>query len=341
MDREIDLIEALHHSEARYLAIIEDQTELICRYLPDGHVSFVNEAYLRYFGKRRQDVLGMNFIPHIPEADLAVIKDSLAKITLQTPIIEIEHRVIMPDGVIRFQRWTHRGIYSREGGLLEYQAVGHDITERKQAEERLQHSLREKEILLKEIHHRVKNNLQVVCSLLSLQAKRGVPPETRAILEASRDRVLSIALIHKKLYQSSDLAYIDYREYLRSLLTEIAATYKQPTITWSVEMERLSIDVNVAIPCGLIVNELFSNSLKHAFPNGKSGTIRVGLVKTQQEYVLTVADDGIGMPSRDFFRMSSLGLQLVHVLAKQINGTITYSNERGATFRVTFPAVSK
>jgi len=130
-------LQALQRSEARYLAIIEEQTELVCRYLPDGRLSFVNEAYVRYFGQKRQDILNRNYLPNIPEADIARIQEQLHAITHQAPLAEFEHRVIMPDGTVRWQTWTHRGIYSPQGELLEFQAVGVDITQRKWAEEAL------------------------------------------------------------------------------------------------------------------------------------------------------------------------------------------------------------
>ncbi|OGV58365.1 MAG: hypothetical protein A2X49_13005 [Lentisphaerae bacterium GWF2_52_8] len=131
-------LDALQRSEARYLAIIEDQTELICRYLPDGRLSFVNEAYVRYFGKERQDILNHNYIPNIPIPDINMIREKLRGITPDAPVIKFEHRVIMPDGTIRWQHWSHRGIYSPKAELVEFQAVGHDITDRKRAEEALQ-----------------------------------------------------------------------------------------------------------------------------------------------------------------------------------------------------------
>ena len=131
--------EALLVSEARYHAIVEDQTDLICRYHPDGRLSFVNSAYLRYFGKKHDELIGRQFIPHIPEPDLSMVLEQIKGITRNSPIVNFEHQVIMPDGKVCWQNWVHRGIYTPEGDLIEYQAVGRDITERKQAEEKLRH----------------------------------------------------------------------------------------------------------------------------------------------------------------------------------------------------------
>ncbi len=161
--------EMLHLSEARYHSIIEDQTELICRYLPNGRISFVNGAYARYYGKLPKDLLGRNYIPHIPEPDLSLVLGWLGKITADSPIAQFEHRVIMPDGAVRWQQWTHRGIYAPDGSLMECQAVGRDITERRRTDEELEQyrvgleemvALRTTELratvakLMKEIEHR-------------------------------------------------------------------------------------------------------------------------------------------------------------------------------------------
>ncbi|MDQ7831864.1 MAG: PAS domain S-box protein [Desulfovibrionaceae bacterium] len=137
---------ALARSEARYRSIVEDQTELICRYRPDGRLTFVNEAYVRYFGKSRDELVGANFIPHIPDADMAMIGRGLGAISMANPVVDFEHRVVMPGGVIRWHHWTHRGIFDDAGEVVEYQAVGNDVTERKQTEEALERVRTELEI---------------------------------------------------------------------------------------------------------------------------------------------------------------------------------------------------
>jgi PAS domain S-box-containing protein len=214
-----------------------------------------------------------------------------------------------------------------------------DITDRKEAEEQLRHSLLEKDVMLKEIHHRVKNNLQVVCSLLNLQAKRITDPETRVMFEESRDRVMSMALVHERLYQSKHLANIDFKEYLHRFAAGIAATYNQPQITIDVGMDNIALTVNVGIPCGLIVHELLSNALKYAFPHGRPGRVALGISLNEQGHkVLVVEDDGIGFPAEvDFRNTPSLGMQIVMGLVGQIHGTIELSRAAGTRFCITFP----
>jgi two-component sensor histidine kinase len=212
------------------------------------------------------------------------------------------------------------------------------VNNRMKAEDEILRSLKEKEVMLQEIHHRVKNNLQVILSLLSLQAEGIADRPVRAMFEESRNRIKSMALIHEKLYESRDMAHIDFKAYLQSLVSGIANTYKRQDVICSVEMGPVELSVNIGIPCGLIVNELVSNSLKHAFPEGKKGMIRVGINKNSDSYVLTVEDNGVGFPEEaDFRKTSSLGLLLVNVLTRQVLGTIELSRGNGTKFSITFP----
>ena len=224
-------------------------------------------------------------------------------------------------------------------GRIVRMEIATDMTERKLAEEQVQRSLKEKEVMLKEIHHRVKNNMQVIYSLLSLQAKSVEDPSIRALFVESQSRVYAMSLIHERLYRSEDLAHIDFKEYLQNLIAGIADTYRRHDIVFNLDMNPLFLDVNVGIPCGLIVNELVSNCLKHAFPEGKPGMITVGIKMTGEgNNVLTVADNGVGFPDTvDFRKTASLGLQLVNVLTGQINGKLELLRTEGTTFRITFP----
>jgi PAS domain S-box-containing protein len=214
-----------------------------------------------------------------------------------------------------------------------------DITERKQAEEEIARSLKEKTVMLREIHDRVKNNLAVIISLLSIQARGIADVSVRVKLREIENRLFSMALIHDNLYNAADLAHIDFKEYLKTLVGRIADTYKRNDVTISVEMESIAIDVNVGIPCSQIVNELVSNSLKHGFPERRKGTIRVGITTDSKgNHVLFVEDNGIGLPSDvDFRNTSSLGLQLVNGLSRQIRGKVELSREVGTRVRITFP----
>jgi len=204
--------------------------------------------------------------------------------------------------------------------------VAQDITERKRAEERIRASLREKEVLLREIHHRVKNNLQVISSLLHLQSKHVEDDDARALFAESQSRIRSMALIHERLYQSDDLAQVDFAAYLEGLTEHLFRSYnvRSDTVTLQLDTDAGPLSVDRAIPCGLIVNELVSNAIKHAFPDDRAGTIRVAYMQNDREARLVVADDGVGAPEDfDAEQSDSLGLRLVRGLVQQLNGALT------------------
>jgi two-component sensor histidine kinase len=206
--------------------------------------------------------------------------------------------------------------------------------------EHLKASLQEKEVLLKEIHHRVKNNLQVISSLLSLQSAKVEDEQVLEMFAESRDRVRSMALVHEKLYQSSDLAQVDFGEYVHSLVAQLTRTYHQTgdgAVALQVDAQDVALSIDMAVPCGLIINELVSNALKHAFPDGRNGKIRISLRAKRDGFALEVTDNGVGFPDdKDFLNSESLGMQLVALLVEQIQGRIELDRRKGTTFRITF-----
>jgi two-component sensor histidine kinase/putative methionine-R-sulfoxide reductase with GAF domain len=222
-----------------------------------------------------------------------------------------------------------------------FAAVQVELAERKWAEEQLRDSLHEKEMLLKEIHHRVKNNLQVVSSLLNLQSGYINDAHVQEIFQDSQNRVRSMALIHEKLYRSKNLAEIDLGEYVRELAMFLFSSYKAAGrgITLKVQAANVYLGIDSAVPCGLIINELISNSLKHAFPAGRSGEIYLELsCQTDNQTMLTIRDTGVGFPPElDFRETNSLGLQLVNTLVDQLDGKIDLQRNHGSQFKITFP----
>ncbi|MBD2102061.1 histidine kinase dimerization/phosphoacceptor domain -containing protein [Leptolyngbya sp. FACHB-261] len=219
------------------------------------------------------------------------------------------------------------------------QELALEIVGRRQAEAQLKTSLGEKELLLKEIHHRVKNNLQVIYSLLRMQSRLVKDRSILEMLKESQNRVKSMALIHEKLYKSQDLAKIDFAEYTRSLAANLLSSYgtSADKISLEVKIEDVILDINTAIPCGLIINELISNSLKHAFPNNRQGQIQIQLYATHSgQYVLIARDNGIGLPENfDLAQTKTLGLKLVKTLVSQLEGTLAISSDT-TEFKITF-----
>lgn len=217
-----------------------------------------------------------------------------------------------------------------------------EILERVRAEEKVLASLREKEILLKEIHHRVKNNLQIISSLLELQCEYIHDEQPLRLFRESQDRIKTMALVHERLYASADIASISVCEYLKSLATQLVNSYMaDPEYTdLKFDVSDFCLGIEEAIPCGLIVNELVSNSLKHAFPERSGGEIAVGCrMDNEGMVVLTVSDNGVGIPDGfDVSRTETLGMQIVYLLSRQLRGTIEVRNENGASFRIRFPS---
>ncbi|HEY9643782.1 MAG TPA: PAS domain S-box protein, partial [Coleofasciculaceae cyanobacterium] len=215
-------------------------------------------------------------------------------------------------------------------------AVQQDITEQKQAAEQIRVSLREKEVLLKEIHHRVKNNLGIVDGLLKMQSRRATDPQVIATLKESQNRIASIALVHEKLYRSEDLANIDFVQYIADLTAHLFDSYNTHSnqIHLKTNIANIPLDIDTAIPCGLIINELVSNALKYAFPHLQPGEIQVTFQQNQdQSLTLIVRDNGIGL-SQDFSlkQTKTLGITLVKGLVKQLKGTLEVSAQPGSTF---------
>ena len=215
-----------------------------------------------------------------------------------------------------------------------------DITERKEAEDQLRLSLQEKEVLLKEIHHRVKNNMQVISSLLDLQSAQITDPLVRAPFLDSQNRIKSMALIHERLYQSPDLARIDFTNYLQLLVPRLFDSYQttDQQVSLKIQAEEVSLEVSQAIPCGLIINELVANALKHAFPKGRQGELCLRLEKSpDEEILLVVEDNGVGLPEGvDLGHSSTLGLQLVQVLTRQLKGSVAVHRSAGTRFELRF-----
>ena len=255
-------------------------------------------------------------------------------------IAPMDLEVELPSG----RRWSAEAsgapIHDAQGKVIGGVAVTVDITGRKRAEERIQASLREKEVLLKEIHHRVKNNLQVISSLVDLQADVLGDAALRGVFADLRDRVRSMALVHERLYQSESLARVDFAEYARSLLSYLwrAHTGSQAGIRLKLNLQPVSLSVETAVPCGLILNELAANAIKHAFRGRSDGEVTVTLHASPEGRVrLCVSDNGVGLPSGLDWRQSpSMGLGLVRMLAGQLNGTLEAGLGGGTHFEIAF-----
>jgi two-component sensor histidine kinase len=198
--------------------------------------------------------------------------------------------------------------------------------------------LKDKEMLMKEIHHRVKNDLMIISSLLSMQSRQIKDETVREVFKESQTRTRSMALIHEKLYRSQDLKSLDFSDYIRSLIRDIFNTYRtEQKIELKMDIQDVMVDVDYAVPLGLIINEIITNSFKHAFPIGREGEVWIKFHKDGDEYFLEAGDDGVGIPDDfDINKSDSLGMLLINSLTSQIDGELEMDRENGTVFRIKF-----
>ena len=231
-------------------------------------------------------------------------------------------------------------ILDRDGNVLGVVLVFRDITEEKLAEEQILASLKEKEVLLSEVHHRVKNNMAVISSLLALQSEYVYDKKYLDMFNESQSRIRSMSLVHEKLYMSDDFAHVDVRDYVSSLAHNVRSTFMgKKNVSININAEAMGLDIDNLIPCGLIINEILTNAFKYAFNDTEDPEIGISMVKVDNDNVsLTIKDNGIGLPEGfDISRSKGLGLKLVHILAKQLDGKLEVMGNNGTTFRLTFP----
>jgi len=341
LNREIDerkkAEDALKASQDYTRNIIDSSLDMIIAVDMNRCIVEFNKAAERTFGYRREDIAGtmVDILYADPNEGLEVHKTAVDKGQCIREILN-RHK----NGEVFPSFLSASTLLDTHGNVQGVMGVSRDITEQKQAQDKLTASLKEKEVLLKEVHHRVKNNMQVISSMLSLQSQHITDKASRAMFEESQNRVRSMALIHEKLYTSEDLAHIDIAEYIHSLTHQLITTYR--TIASRVNMDITVTDIflaiTTAIPCGLIINELVTNALKHAFPHQQKGTITVSMTpSTNDSLILTVSDTGIGFPEEiDFRNTTTLGMQLVTSLVEQLDGTITLDRSEGTRIRIEF-----
>ncbi|MGD2244938.1 MAG: PAS domain S-box protein [Candidatus Aminicenantes bacterium] len=329
--------EELQAREAYLDQLIETAQEAIVMADNTGKALRINQEFTRLFGYAQEETVGQNLdeliVPQKLQKNATLITEKVAKGEKVSFEAIRRHKngrmiavsVLASPIVIGGKQVGTYGIYR-------------NITERKKAEEQIKASLKEKEILLQEVHHRVKNNMQIISSLLNLQSRHVKDKESLGLFKSSQNRVKSMALIHERLYQSKDFTRIDVADYVQNLTNHLFITYgiNKDTIKLKMNIKDIFLDINNAIPCALIINELVSNSLKHAFPNGKKGEIQISMRPlSKDEIELVVGDNGVGMPEdANLKNTKSLGLYLVNMLAKdQLHGEIKLDKTKGTAFR--------
>lgn len=255
---------------------------------------------------------------------------------------DIEYRLRTRGEDWRWFAAQGEAIWNAEGKAVRMAGSLRDITNRRCREEDLRASICEKEVLLQEIHHRVKNNMQVISSMLNLQSRYLDDPETVDVFREMRRRVTSMAIVHEQLYQSPDVSRIDFAKHVRSLASYLFRSYGRTsaTIAFNTDIQDVHVSLELAVPCGLIINELVSNALKYAFPDGRTGEICVTLRSADDRSTLVVFNDGVGVPADlDIHASTTMGLQMVRTLVDQLDGVIELDRHGGTSFKITFPAL--
>jgi PAS domain S-box-containing protein len=331
---------ALAASARRFRGLIEHSADGVILLDSMGTYLYCTPSVKRILGYELDELIGQDAFALCHPDDRARNQQMFGEVLSQPgrPVTD-EYRYRHRDG-------SYHWLESTGVNWLAEPAIGgivvnfRDITERKQAEERLRSALREKESLLKEVHHRVKNNLAIIDSLLRLQAGNLRDPVLATAMRESRNRIRSMASIHESLYRSCDVARIDFATYIENLCSNLFRSYgvDRKRIALRLEVAHVELDLEQAIPLGLLLNELVSNALKHAFPENRCGCIFVSLRRTDEGRIeLTVADDGVGLPPDITMRRSqSLGLELVDLLTQQINGDLHDTSDGRTAFTVTF-----
>lgn len=320
--------------------LIETAETIVLVLGPDSRIVRFNPYLEAVSGYQMAEVQGQDGVAvFVAPQDQDSVRHDLAQVMAGGDIGWETRTFLTQAGEERNVACAAKGLKDGAGSLLGVLVVGHDVTARKTAEEALKMSLAEKELLLQEIHHRVKNNMQLISSLLHLQCQSIDDPHVRSLFTNCQHRVHSMALIHDQLHRSPTLSRLDFSTYLRDLVNLLVRAYSQPSVRIHVEAESVPVDLNTAIPLGLILNELVSNALKHAFPNSRPGrlTIRLG-ANDHHTLRLVVQDDGIGLPAGlQWDTASTLGLKIIRALTTQIDGRLTVSNGSGAEVTILFP----
>jgi PAS domain S-box-containing protein len=330
----------LKESEQKYRTLFNSSPDYTILIGTNGKLIDVNEAAQKAVGLSKEELIGKNFtkLGLLLDEEMPSHMENVSHILKGKHIKPHESKFIDKNGEIRHAE-TYLTPLEKDNEIYAFNVISHDISERKKAEEGIKASLKEKELLLREIHHRVKNNLQIINSLLSLQTRYIKDEGTLNIFKESQNRVRSMAIIHEKLYNSSNLVKIDFEEYVKDLANNLFYTYKiNPyNIKLNTDIDNILFDIETAIPCGLIINELVSNCLKHAFNGLNKGKINITLNQIGEEFTLSVSDNGIGLPEDfNFTNTDSLGLLMINNLVKQLDGTIELDKNGGTTFKIIF-----
>ncbi len=302
----------------------------------------VNPAFCQFMGKQEEELIGKTDFEVFPRDKAEIYRQSDIEVMESGKLHILERQAFSADGKEKWLQVAKAPILDPTGKSTGILVSVRDITELKKMEEQIKASLREKEVLLREIHHRVKNNLQTIVSLLSLQSGYSKDKQVLEVFKNSQERVRAMALIHEKLYESRDLSQIDFQEYIHSLVAHLFESYslRSDLVQLKMQIEDVTLDIDTAIPLGLLISELVSNSVKHAFPHHRKGELRINLSESEDEeydYTLIIEDNGVGFSGGpDFQDSKTLGMVLISSLVKKLKGIMALDRKNGTRFTIKF-----
>ncbi|MCC7561031.1 MAG: PAS domain S-box protein [Methanobacterium sp.] len=330
---------AIKESQERFKSIFENAAEAIILFDCQGNIVEFNGKFKETFGFKNGEIIGQNFL-HMGsmmgmhnEESRKILNDLISGNELK----QVEWILENKDGKKIIFR-VRPSLIKTKTSVIGILLIMEDITELKNVENSLKYSLKEKEVLLREIHHRVKNNLQIISSLLSLQRLQVEDPQTADILWECQGRVRAMAMIHENIYQSQDIGRINFKNYVEMLLYDIFNLYRvnKKSVILEMRIKGVKMGIETAMPCGLVINELATNSIKHAFPQG-NGIIKIELKTDDDAHILIIEDDGIGLPENlDPQKSKKLGLMVVNTLVNQLNGEMEIDRTNGTKFIIKF-----
>lgn len=331
--------------EAEYRAIVENQSDAVCRWLPDGSLTFANQKFAGLMPRHNgsspsgSGLVGRKWLECLVEDDQAAAAQAILELSTTLKPVTHEFRVLDADGSRRIFDWISVPLFDAQGGYREVQSVGRDVTERQRLQERLRLSLREKEVMLRELYHRTRNNMQVISSIINMQAQQYESPAIVDILGNIDQRIACMALVHEMLYNADDLVTINLLEYARQLAATILSVHGMDDgrISLDVGGDGVMVMLDEAAPLGLVVNELVTNSCKHAFPDGRRGAIHLQLCSDGPGTLrLDYADDGVGSAiCIDPSQSGGLGRLLIWSLVEhQLGGHIAVRTGAGLEYSI-------
>lgn len=320
--------------------ILDDQPEMMCRFLPDGTLIFVNAAYASHFKKSKGQLLNTSIFDIISEEDHEGAKLHLSSLTPSNPVKTYEHRVYLPGGGVAWHEWTDRASFDVSGQVINYSSIGRDITKRKEVEQENQRLLKEKDLILKEAYHRMKNNFQSVVALIRLKLSAVESPETESTLQSLASQTQAIQLLYEQLLHTNSFDQLDLGTFLPTLARNLQDAYlPEGKVTLEPEIEPYVIQAKRGFQLGLIVNEITTNAIKYGFRIKKQGKIVVRMSAHPSTVELEIWDNGDGLPKDwNIEEAQGFGLNIVRMLCEELDANLSYgSNPQETSFRVEIP----